>query len=242
MIDLEAPNPTKELGLRRRWMLAAAAVLVVVVAAVVLVERDPHEPAVVTTRHTTRRHAPRRSSRPLRRRSKPAGVLISPSAEEIALASDTNLYQLDSGSTQVSAADKFVSLRKCRTDPPCSTGWAYETGSVDGGEVHHGLLGEADQPAVYVLDDRFFVVMEISAYVQGAPTTWLIDSLSGGHAELTWRDEPTTVSAREQALVVSDGRWSVARIVRRFRSRTRRRRVRPWLLPRGVPAASRRRS
>ncbi len=94
---------------------------------------------------------------------------------------------------------------------PCSTGWAYETGSVDGGEVHHGLLGEADEPAVYVLDDRFFVVIEISPDVQRAPTTWLIDSLSGGHAELTWRDEPTTVSAREQALVVSDGPWSVAR-------------------------------
>ena len=51
--------------------------------------------------------------------------------------------------------------------------------------------------------------------MQRAPTAWLIDSLSGRHAELTWRDTPTTVSAREQALVVSDGLQSVARSVRR---------------------------
>ncbi len=228
-IDLETPNPTTGLRLRRRWMLAAAAVLVVVVAAVVLVERDPQEPAVVTTNTppdttteavVTTRTPPDTITTAVESSFdtaiESAGLLISPSAEEIALASNTNLYQPDSASTQVSAADQFVSLRMCRTDSPCSTGWAYETGSVDGGEVHHGLLGEADEPAVYVLDDRFFVVMEVSPDAQPAPTTWLIDSLSGRNAELTWRDEPTTLSTREQALVVSDGPSSLARWVRKW--------------------------
>ena len=80
-------------------------------------------------------------------------MLIHPSAEEIALASDTCLYQPDSGSTQVSAAEQLrlvanvpdTGRRRC----PVPTGWAYMTGSVDGGEVHHGLLGEADPPEVY---------------------------------------------------------------------------------------------
>ena len=53
---------------------------------------------------------------------------------------------------------------------------------------------------------------------QRAPTAWLIDSVSGGHAELTWRDEPTTVSSREQALVVSDGQSSVPRVARKSAS------------------------
>jgi hypothetical protein len=152
-----------------------------------------------------------------------SGVLTSPSAEEIALASDTSLYPPDNGSTQVSAADHFVSLRTCHptagstleptiASRPCTTGWSYVTGSVDGGEVHRGLLGDADTPEVYVLDDRFFVAVETSSGVQREPTAWLIDSVSGRHAELTWRDEPTTVSAREQALVVSDGPMSVPRV------------------------------
>ena len=95
---------------------------------------------------------------------------------------------------------------------PCTTGWSYVTGSVDGGEVHRGLLGDADAPQVYVLDDRFFVAMGTSPGVHREPTAWLIDSVSGGHAELTWRDEPTTVGAREQALVVSEGGMSVPRV------------------------------
>jgi hypothetical protein len=213
-IDLDTSNPSEEFGLRRRWMFAAAAaVLLVVAAAVVVLERDAHEPAVVT--NTPADNATVEAS--FAAAIEPAGLLIGPSADEIALASDTSLYQTESGSTQVSAADRFVSLRMCRTDP-CSSGWAYETGSLDGGEVHRGLLGDADKPAVYVLDDRFFVVLDISAYVQGPPSAWLIDSLSGWHAELTWRDEPTTVSARAQELVISDGPLSVARQVRLWRS------------------------
>ena len=35
--------------------------------------------------------------------------------------------------------------------------------------------------------------------------------MSGGRGELTWRDEPTTLSSPEQALVISDGFQSVAR-------------------------------
>ena len=56
-----------------------------------------------------------------------------------------------------------------------------------------------------MLDDRFFVAVETHPILEHAPTAWLIDSVSGGHAELTWRDEPTTLNSREQALVISDG-------------------------------------
>ena len=75
-----------------------------------------------------------------------------PSAEEIALASDPSRYQWEDSSPQVSAAGNFAALRDCgpspatlATDgnpPVCTTGWAYLTGSVDGGEVHRGLLGD----------------------------------------------------------------------------------------------------
>ena len=150
-----------------------------------------------------------------------AGMLIKPSAEETATASDTSLYETDVGSTQVSAADNFAALRTCPTptvlkggessDQPCDRDWAYVTGSVDGSGVHRGVLGEADQPELFVLDDRFFVAMETSPGSQNTPTAWLIDSVSGGHEELTWRDEPTTVNSPEQALVISDGHGSVAR-------------------------------
>ena len=135
-----------------------------------------------------------------------AGVLIKPSAEEIAAASDASLCQRGTSWAQVSAAANFASLQECAG----STGWAYVTGSVDDGEVHHGLLGAANEPEVFVLDDRFFVALESSPGVKGAPTAWLIDSVSGGQAELSWRDEPTTVSSRAQALVVSEGPESVS--------------------------------
>ena len=97
------------------------------------------------------------------------------------------------------------------------------TGSVDGRVVHRGLLQGAVKPEVFVLDDRFFVAMETSPGLRPVeecptcsrpsdthpPTLWLIDSVSGGRAELTWRDEPTTVSSGDQALLVSDGQMSV---------------------------------
>ena len=43
---------------------------------------------------------------------------------------------------------------------------------------------------------------------------WLIDSVSGGHAELSWRDEPAIVDSDEQALLIQDGDMSVSRNVR----------------------------
>ena len=139
-----------------------------------------------------------------------AGLVSEPSVEEAVLAGDAGPFQYppNSGPVQVSAADNFVELRTCRPSPyighlpsTCGTDWAYLTGSVDGGEVRRGLLGTADRPEIYMLDDRFFVAINIS---RQAPTAWLIDSVSGGSGELTWRDEPTTVSSRAQALVIFD--------------------------------------
>ena len=209
-IDVETPNPTTEVSQRGRWMLAAAAALLVVTAAVLLAERDPHEPAAVTTSPppaTTT--ATVEASFAVAIES--AGLLTEPSAEEVALASDTGAYQPNSGPIRVSAADNFVELRTCRPSPfvgstpsTCGTEWAYITGSLDGGEVRRGLLGAAARPELYMLDDRFFVAMEIERGSRPAPLAWLIDSVSGRSAELSWRDEPTTISSRDQAVVIFD--------------------------------------
>ena len=220
---MHVPNPHRDRPLtltpvttqphpRRVWMLGTAAVLIgLLAAAVVLIERPSDKSAVNTDA----------GGSPFAAAIESAGMLIKPSAEETATASDKSLYETDSGSTQVSAADNFAALRTCPTptvlkggessDQPCDRDWAYVTGSVDGSGVHRGVLGEADQPELFVLDDRFFVAMETSPGSQSTPTAWLIDSVSGGHEELTWRDEPTTVNSPEQALVISDGHGSVAR-------------------------------
>ena len=165
----QAPSPTSERRPRHRWMLNAAAVLLIVTLAIALVERDSHEPDDGTTpKPSDAATAPVESSFAAAVES--AGVLITPSAEEVATASDTSIYETDSGSTQVSAAGNFAALRTCPTgtsleggessDHPCDRALAYVTGSVDGSAVHRGLLGEADQSEVFVLDDRFFVAME----------------------------------------------------------------------------------
>ena len=212
---LDHAPPSTQPTSSRRWPILIAAVLLAVVAAVVLIQRDSHTANVVTTptpsdaTNVVTTTTPSDNTTAAVESSfaaaiESAGLLIKPSAEEIALASDTRRYRPDDGSTQVSAADRFASLRTG------TSGWAYVTGSVDGGEVHRGVLGEADGVEVYVLDNRFFVAMSSSP----APTAWLIDSVSGGHGELAWRDEPTTVSSREQALVLSEGAMSVSRLVR----------------------------
>ena len=211
----------------RVWMLVTAAALIgIVVAAVVLVERPSDKSVLNTDIPTVNTLTPpdittAAGGSPFAAAIESAGTLIKPSAAETATASDTSLYETDRGSTQVSGAANFAALRTCPTptflklgessDQPCGRAWAYVTGSVDGSGVHRGVLGEADEPEVFVLDDRFFVAMETSPGSQRTPTAWLIDSVSGGHGELTWRDEPTTVNSPEQALVISDGHGSVAR-------------------------------
>lgn len=154
-----------------------------------------------------------------------AGAWTKPTADEVALVSDPSRYQWDDSTPQVSATGNFAALQDCgpspatlathRYPPVCTMGWAYQTGSVDGGEVHRGWLGAAEEPEVFPLDDRFFVAIENSLGLPRPPTAWLIDSATGGHAGLTWRDEPTTVNSRAQALVVSDGPSSVPRLARR---------------------------
>ena len=210
--DLDAPTRTGEGGPRRGWMIAAA-VLLVVVAAVVFVERGSRRSAVVMTATPASTTAPVDS--PFATAIESAGVLITPSAEEVALARDTSLYQPVEASTQVSSAANFVSMRECRSRAACGTGWAYVTGAADGSEVHRGVLGEADALELFVLDDRFFVAMESSPSSRPAPTAWLIDSVSGGRTALTWRDEPTTLNSPEQAVVVSEGLQTVAQNARR---------------------------
>lgn len=222
----QAPSSTSKGSPRRDWMLTAAAVLLVVVAAVAIVQRS-HTPGVVTTATPDPTTAAVQSS--LASAIESAGVLIEPSAEEFALASDTRFFQLQSSSTQVTTDGTFASLLKCGrpveqntgraaeepAEATCGGGWGYVTGSVDGGRVHRGVLGEANAPEMFVLDDRFFVAMESSPSSQPAPTAWLIDSVSGGYAELTWRDEATTVNSPEQAVLVSGGLQTVAENARR---------------------------
>lgn len=135
-----------------------------------------------------------------------AGPLITPSAEEVARASDTNLYQSDSGPTQVSSAGNYLSLRTCRPSrsapATCPSGWAYMTGSVDGSVIHRGLLGAADLVEAYGLDDRFFVALSSSPASPAGSVGWLIDSITGQRAQLRWSGEPVRIDSAEQALLL----------------------------------------
>lgn len=157
-----------------------------------------------------------------------SGVLTSPSTDEVEQAMDPDLYKPDTGQTQVSAAGNYVSLRTCRSfgqdpeggpSPACPAGfpagWAYEAGTADGDEVHHGLLGEANEFEVHVLDDRFFVAVESAPDAQAPPSAWLIDAASGRAGLLNWRDTATTLRSPAQALLVcEDGSsWCSLRIV-----------------------------
>lgn len=145
-----------------------------------------------------------------------SGVLTSPSADEVRQAMDADLYRPGTGPTQISANGSYVSLRTCRwlahspddgPSPACPNGfpasWAYETGTADGTEVHHGILGAANHLEVFVLDDRFFVVLS-AADTQAPQVAWLIDAATGEAGPLSWRDTPATLRSRGQALLVCD--------------------------------------
>jgi hypothetical protein len=137
-----------------------------------------------------------------------SGVLTSPSVDEVEQAMDRDHYKPDTGQTQVSAAGNYVSLRTCRLafgpNSPCSAGWAYKAGTADGDEVHRGLLGEANDLELHVLDDRYFVATESAPDTQAPPAAWLIDAVSGKAGALNWHDEPTTLRSPGQALLVCD--------------------------------------
>ncbi len=132
-----------------------------------------------------------------------SGVLNGPSADEVAQATDRDLYYRAKG-IQVSAAGNYVSLRRCRAvaASTCGTGWAYVTGVAGGGEVHPGLLGGASRLDLHLLDDRYFVASESSPDAQAPSTAWLIDTVTGTAGVLSRRDEPTTLNAPEQALLL----------------------------------------
>jgi hypothetical protein len=133
-----------------------------------------------------------------------AGVLTSPSTDEFEQATDGDLYWDDDARTQVSATGNYVSLRTCRVEAlsTCGTGWAYVTGAADSVEVHGGLLGDANDLDLHLLDERYFVASENSPGVQAPVTAWLIDAVSGKVGALSWRDEPTTLNSPEQALLL----------------------------------------
>src|SRR5262245_14742406 len=117
-------------------------------------------------------------------------VLTSPTPDEVAQAMDNALYAPDTGQTDVSAAGNYVALPTCRftmwpmgntsePSPRCPdgfpAGWAFEAGTTDGAEIHHGLLGEAKDLGVVALNDRYFLAMERAPDVQ-VPIAWLIDA------------------------------------------------------------------
>lgn len=150
-----------------------------------------------------------------------SGVLTGPSPDEVEQAMNSDLYKPDTGQSQVSPAGNYVSLRTCRStywtmlhvepSPACPdgfpAGWTYETGNVDGVEVHHGLVGQATYLDVSVLDDRYFVVVDGQDQGDPAtpPTAWLIDAVSGKIGTLRWRDTPTTLGSPAQALLLCEG-------------------------------------
>lgn len=231
LIGLETPSQTDELTTPQRVVLAGLLVAAAVVAIAVVAFRDVDDASPDAQTATVGSSIVESQ---FGEAMESAGVLVQPSAEDITLASGTSRYPPDSGSTQVSAADTFALLRQCQPGYVCDAGWAYVTGTVDGNTLHYGVLGQAHDPEVFVLDDRFFVAMESEPTLHPAPTAWLIDSSSGGYTELTWRDEPTTVSSPEQAVLIGDGNYSVSRWVNLSRSSTGP--MEPVSLPRVVDA------
>jgi hypothetical protein len=137
--------------------------------------------------------------------------LEEPSSDEAARASVGDNYPPGSGATEMTAARRYVSLRRCsRTSEPggpCegSARWAYATGSSETADMHFGLLGIADDLVLSALDDRYFVASARS----GSPA-WLIDSVTGQRGALRWDDEPTTLHSAEQQLVLPRVRHLVA--------------------------------
>jgi hypothetical protein len=133
-----------------------------------------------------------------------SGVLTSPSTDEVDQAMDGGLYH-DTGPAEVSTAGNFVSLRSCRAraSATCGTGWAYVTGTTAGVGVHGGVLSEARYLDLDLLDDRYFVAAESTAFDAPPPSkAWLIDAVSGRAGALSWRDEPTTMNSPEQELLL----------------------------------------
>ena len=226
-----APRQTSR---RRPWpalLMAAAAAVVVIVIAVVTVRSG--EPTVSSPSYESTVSNPSYestvSSPELDAGDAPtfaaaieaSGELTSPSADEVEQAMNSDLYKPDTGQSQVSLAGNYVTLRTCRStywtmrnvepSPACPdgfpAGWTYETGNVDGVEVHHGLVGQATYLDVSVLDDRYFVVVDGQDQGDPAtpPTAWLIDAVSGKIGTLRWRDTPTTLGSPAQALLLCEG-------------------------------------
>jgi hypothetical protein len=212
MIDLVAHEVVSSERHRRRWVASAAALIgaAAVIAGIF----------VVRSSDDTRSPADQVES-----------PLEEPSRDEVAAATNTGVYEPGNGPTEVTAGRSYVSLRRCeiRRPPyyedrrPCDgpDGWAYATGSADAPGVHHGLLGSgllgtADDLVLSALDDRLFVASTASLAQDppSAPLAWLIDSVTGQRGQLTWRDEPTTLNAPEQVLVLS-GRHFLPRVVDR---------------------------
>ena len=158
--DLETPSPTSEGRPRRGWMLAAAAVMVVGVVAVVFVERGSRQSTVVMTAtpagHDTgaRLILLSRGDRVCRCVDHAVGRGDRPRERHEPLSAGRAVRHR---SRQPATSSRCASAERVRR---ASTGWAYVTGSVDSGEVHRGVLGEANAPEVFVLDDRFFVAVE----------------------------------------------------------------------------------
>ena len=196
-IDLTAERLARLDRHWRRWVVSAAAVVgaAAVIAGIV----------VVTSGGPSKTASP--TSLTFAEAIEASGVLTSPSADEVAQATDDDLHETQ---TQVSAAGNYVSLRRCRLEPDyavstCSfTGWAYVMGVVDDVEVHGGLLGEAGEVDLdlQVLDDRYFVASESSSDAQALSRAWLIDAVSGKAGALSWSDEPTTLNSPAQALLL----------------------------------------
>jgi hypothetical protein len=136
-----------------------------------------------------------------------SGLLTPPSTDTAEQARDDSLYR-PTGQAEVSAAGHRVSLRSCQpwASSTCGTGFAYVTRSADPDDAHGGLLGEASDLELQLLDDRYFVASETfvqtSRGVVDAPSrAWLIDAVSGGAGSLSWSDEPTTITSPAQALL-----------------------------------------
>jgi hypothetical protein len=133
-----------------------------------------------------------------------SGVLTSPSAEDIAQATQ-DLYR--AAPTEMSETGNKVSLWTCRPElsATCGNRVVYLTQTADGVDVHRGVLGDAN-PALLLLhqlDGRYVVAWESAPDAQAPSQAWLIDAVSGTAGALSWRDEPTTLDSPAQMVLLS---------------------------------------
>ena len=198
-------QPTSRRRLRSAFLgavAAAAAVIVIVVAVTASNESKESPPADDVNVTTPEPDAD--DSRAFADAIDASGLLRSPSPTDVEQATNAELYK-STGPASVSTAGNYVSLLECRerSTATCGSSPAYVTGTARGADVNVGVLRGASSLDLSPLDDRYFVAAEYTPDAEVPSKAFLIDAVSGRAGLLSWRDEPTTLNAPAQALLLT---------------------------------------